>query len=506
MNPRLCLALVLLVAALVRVWGVDFGLPYLLHPDEPNKISMARQMFVTGDLNPHYFKKPTLFIYLNALLYVPYYWVGKVVGSFTDPSDVPAPQVLTMGVGEMTPGPVVMARLLTVGFGVVGVYLTYRLSRAVLVRQDVSLLSALLLAISPTHVANSRYITVNVFLTASVVAVAWASYKLYQRGRLVDYAVAGSMCGLAVSFKYPGAIVLVVPVLAHLLRSGRHGSHGRLVLGLAMVPVVFAVLTPFAVLDHPQFLADTVYELKHYSTGHPGMEGQALKWYVNYAWRLEGPVFVLAVVWILRGLLARDRTTQVVAAFPVIYFGFISSFVVRNDRTFLPLVPFLCIFSAAALVHVLHRCRASRHAVGCRAMRWLGRWLVAVCAGVLLANTLRAGVWLQRPTSRERGATWANANLAAGSKIAVESYGPFLSRDAFRVYGVKSAIDHPLEWYVQEGFDYLFLSEGFYGRYYADPDTYGAEIQQYKGLFGEFPLVATIPGSDYDLSVLRVAP
>jgi len=32
------LAGILLIALALRAWALDFGLPYLYHPDEPNKI------------------------------------------------------------------------------------------------------------------------------------------------------------------------------------------------------------------------------------------------------------------------------------------------------------------------------------------------------------------------------------------------------------------------------------------------------------------------------------
>ena len=38
----------LVLAAVLRIWGLDWGLPYLYDPDEPNKIEMAQRIFKTG--------------------------------------------------------------------------------------------------------------------------------------------------------------------------------------------------------------------------------------------------------------------------------------------------------------------------------------------------------------------------------------------------------------------------------------------------------------------------
>ena len=70
----------------------------------------------TGDLNPHYFRKPTLIIYANALLYLPYYAMGKARGDFASPADIPGPERQAMGVGHIgAPGAVVMGRSLDRG-------------------------------------------------------------------------------------------------------------------------------------------------------------------------------------------------------------------------------------------------------------------------------------------------------------------------------------------------------------------------------------------------------
>jgi hypothetical protein len=56
-------------------------------------------------------------------------------------------------------------------------------------------------------------------------------------------------------------------------------------------------------------------------------------------------IALIAIGW---GLLQRSKSILLAAVFPVIYFAFIARFEVRNDRTILPLLPFL--FALATLV------------------------------------------------------------------------------------------------------------------------------------------------------------
>jgi len=503
---RVCLGMVLLLALLLRVWSIEFGLPYLYHPDEPNKIAMAQTMFKTGDLNPHYFKKPTLFIYLNALLYFPYYWVGSFLGWFASRTDIPGPLMQAMGVGRISPVPVLMGRMLTVVFGVLGVYLTYQVSRQVFGgKSSIPLLSSLLLALSPTHANNSRYITVNVFLTAAVLAVSWASHRVYQRGKLVDYIISGALCGLAVAFKYPGALVVSTLIAAHFIREGWSGIRSRdFYIALMIVPVVFAVLTPFAVLDYPQFLNDTLFEAQHYSTGHAGMEGEALTWYLSYAWKSEGVLSILALVYMVYGVVSRRKPLVLLAAFPVLYFAFISSFVVRNDRTFLPVVPYLSIFGSTAIVKIW-RIAAVRAAQPGRAWIWLLTLMVTLMSiGTLSANSFVYASQLQLSDERELGSTWLEDNIPPGAKIAVESYGAFISPELYEAYGVNAMIDHDTQWYIDEGFDYLVFSDRSFGRLYTDPDKYRDQIERYESFFNQFALMKTVSGHTYSVLVYQV--
>ena len=62
------LALVVLAAAALRLYGADFGLPSMLHPDEFSFVYFPLN-FYSLDFNPHFFTYPTLHYYSLTLLY-----------------------------------------------------------------------------------------------------------------------------------------------------------------------------------------------------------------------------------------------------------------------------------------------------------------------------------------------------------------------------------------------------------------------------------------------------
>ena len=319
------IGLILFIALSLRVWGANFGLPYLYHPDEPNKIIIAQHMFTTGDLNPHYFKKPTLFIYLNALAYMPYYLFGKMQGAFDRPADILAPIVLAMGVGQaILPTAVLIGRLLTVLFSTASVLLIFVVGKQVSHRVSVGALAAMMMAVYPGSVAHSRSITENSYLVFFIIVVIWASVRILQRGNKCDYIIAGAATGLAASSKYPGIVVLVVPLAAHFMRYDWRSlrktlTDYRLYLMVVFAPIAFLATTPFAILDISKFLEDTVLEVIHYSTGHPGMEGNSLVWYLTYMWETAGILFILAALEIAGHLFTLQRSAAAICFSPRVF-------------------------------------------------------------------------------------------------------------------------------------------------------------------------------------------
>jgi hypothetical protein len=94
------IALILGIAVAFRIWGLGYDLPYIYHPDEPLSLSIIQPIFKTGDLNPHFFQYPSVFYYINALVYIPYFLVGKILGIFTTRNDILEPITLVMGVSR----------------------------------------------------------------------------------------------------------------------------------------------------------------------------------------------------------------------------------------------------------------------------------------------------------------------------------------------------------------------------------------------------------------------
>lgn len=500
------IGIIILIALLIRVRGINYDLPYIYNPDEPGYITISQNIFKTGDLNPHFFNYPSLFFYINALAYVPYFLLGKILGIFHAPGDILPPISLAMGVTQaQMPTTVLLGRIISVCFGVGTVVLIYFIGKQITGRTAVGILASVMTAFSPTNVTYSRLITPDIFVSFFALASFFASILVFQHGKTRHYVIAGICAGLTASSKYNGGWIILPLVLAHFLRYGKSAfKQPKLYLAFLLCGVGFLLTTPYAILDSAKFLTDLRFEIHHYSTGHPGMEGNSLAWYLNYMYTTGGGLYLLAALGIFSGFILRPKEAGLMLIFPAVYFAFIISFVVRNDRTFLPLTPFLFLSAAWSLILLGDKLRSWQN----ESLRRSSLTVLAVLAIVSFAfpiiriiNDVRC---LTTVNSRETARIWIADTLPPGSKVGIESYSPFVDPIRFSVHGLGSMIDQKPEWYIENDFEYLVFSQGMYGRFYLEPERYSLQVSQYEDFFNRFELIKLFDDGDYEIRIYKV--
>jgi 4-amino-4-deoxy-L-arabinose transferase-like glycosyltransferase len=496
---------VLLIGAGVRLWGIDFGLPYLYHPDEPIKVARAQAILKTGDINPHYFLKPPFYIYLNALAYVPYLALEQLEGKPATIQSLQPPAMLVTGTGITSqPSTVVLGRLVSLLFGSMSIVMVYLLAAKVFASRFSAVISSMFVALSPGLVPHSRFITPDALVVFFCLLTVYACLQVYRRGNAMDYALAGAAGALAASAKYSAVIVLVVPLMAHFLANGfRAGFTNKKIFISAIAAVdAFVLLNPVVLLSFPEFYKAAISEAVHYATGHLGAEGDSLVWYLHYFWTTEGLIAILGVVGMILGGLRPSRESNLLATFPVVFFIFISSFAVRNDRTAIPITPFLYMFGVQFLVAL-----------------WQSRWgdsrwrqvRRVVVAGIIAFMLVRSGVAVYQDTirlvtvdSRETSRVWIGREIAAGSRFAIESYSPYIDPGRYQLIGVEKLIDHDLGWYRAQQVDYVVASTGMYGRFLDEPAKYRPQLMAYSNIFSSWKLVRLFDDGGYEVRIYRV--
>jgi len=170
----------------------------------------------------------------------------------------------------------------------------------------------------------------------------------------------------------------------------------------------------------------------------------------------------------------------------------------------MPMTPFLLLLAAFLLVQLFDKVKVIESESTHRLLFTAASGL-AVCSLIFpLARTVKDNLQITTVNSRETARIWADRNLPAGARIAIESYAPFVDPTRFSVQGFGRMIDHSPDWYVDEGFEYLIFSQGMYGRFYRHPDRYSDETSQYDSYFNKFKLLKVFTDGGYEVRVYQM--
>jgi 4-amino-4-deoxy-L-arabinose transferase-like glycosyltransferase len=478
---RLLLAVLLSLAAILRIWAANWGAPYVYHPDEHSIVHAALNMVREGDPNPRWFHYPSLLIYLQAALVA-------VLQPFVDASLITDPAAHGLGPWDVAPEqwPFVYAgRIVIALFGVAGIGLMYA-AAAALAGPAVGLAAAAFIAMSPLHNESSHY------LTTDVAAMTWITLALFLALRRCEkrgdpLIAAGFVAGLAASTKYPAGMVLAVPVILALRRPWP-AAWWRLLWISAAAALGFLLTSPFALLDAPKLLHDMAVQRQHYMSR--GTTAGNWRFYLSYLWNTGlGPLLSLytiaaMVVAVLGWKHPRRRIQLILVLLPLAYLTYLTTWPLRFERNLMPILPFAACVAADLLWRAARRLprRAANPAFVV---------LVSLACIPGLRDSIAFNRRLQLPDTRTLANEWVTANLPAGARLAREEYTPQIDGRRFDVVFVQVLGTRDYGWYLQQKIDYLVLSSNIGDRF--RPPVQPGEVaiaRFYQLVSNDLPLVA----------------
>ncbi|HEX2671477.1 MAG TPA: glycosyltransferase family 39 protein, partial [Polyangiaceae bacterium] len=453
----------------------------------------------------------SLFLYFNAAVEGCYFAVCRVFGRLHELSDLPELDIPIMGIGWTSlPSAFLTLRAVSLLFGIALVWLVYGIGRYLSHSADVGMLAALLVAISPNILENTRWVTPEGMLTFTVTAALFASLKAYEFGRARDYVLASVLAGLAASIKYNGALVGLSVCLAAIFRDRARVYRNPWFYAAPLIAITsFLLTTPYALLDQKHFLQGMMFERKHYATGHAGSDGDTLAFYCNYLLEGEGVVALLIIGGVVLSVVRFNPPTLIITIYCAVYFGFINTFVVRNGRTLVQIIPALLVlaawFAREAFVWLSAQKLAQRLPSAVRVV-----FPILLLVGLIarpLRHSIRDTRALLWKDNRELAHDWVEANLAPRTRIAIGDYACYVSRSRYTLRPIKDVSKLSHRWLDQHA-DYVVLSSGAYTPYVSNPDRYPKEARAYKMVMTDFELVAHFndPKGGDEIRVYRIRP
>ncbi len=245
MNFPKALYFLAILSFIIRIIPFRYGLPLHLNIDEPALVSGT--LLLKNGPNIGRFDWPHLYFYINFLFYLPGYLIENL---FKLPDFLEGDGIYF-----------IISRVLSVIFGVLTMFVLYRITDLITKNKHIALGASLILAFLPVHVYESFFAKLDVALTFfASLAIFWI-LKISDGLKLKTFLIAGALIGLAVSIKY-NAFLLYLPFViswAYLINKQTIKSIKLYLFPIysGLVSLLFFFLgTPFALLDFKTFWSD----------------------------------------------------------------------------------------------------------------------------------------------------------------------------------------------------------------------------------------------------------
>ncbi len=467
------LVLILILAATLRFYGLNWDGGIGAHPDERYIVGVAESLRWPERLNP--FDVAPDYPYGH----LPLYLLALVAGLVPDVD------------------PLIVGRALAALFDLGTVALTFALGRRVY-GERAGLLAAAFVALMVLHVQQAHFYTADVPLAFFVLGTLLFAVRLAEGGRPHQALLAGAWAGLALGTKFSAAL-LILPLGVALMANPAQALPGRcwarskrgLECGAAAL-VAFALTNPCAILALPTLwhnvarqgaiargVLDVPYTRQFHATW-PYLYSlvQQLRW--GMGWPL-GLVAFGGLAWaVWRAVREPPRRAEwVLLAWAVPCFAFAGALYARFPRYLLPLTPLLALY-AARLLTDLNRSLVIVH--------W--SLFIIPCSLIIVHCSLFLGLY-RSPHPWLAASEWFYDHVPRGAVVAVEQWDHPLPLDATG-YGVRELPvfdeDAPEKWAAVEETlaeaDYVVIaSRRGYATLARWPERYPLTARYYQLLF-----------------------
>jgi len=461
---QLALLAVLLAAAALRCYNINWDSGKLTHPDERSTVAFyATTMHLPKeplslpswstafdpqkstfnplwDLNSQqrrsytYGHFPLYLLTITANLAHNLAPVAERVGASPE-------TVQTLATLNGSPGFAYVGRFLMALADTFTVYLVYLIGRRIY-GQAAGLLAAALSAFTVTQIQLAHFFAVDPISTTFTLLALYGAILMVERRTRGAAALTGLGAGLAIASKFSALPILAAPVVAVMIVAWRKRQNGptdwsqalrHLVLAFVVACLVFAVTSPFVLLDWGSFVQAVIKEQGAMASGRADMPftrqyrgttpylyhiEQQLRW--GMGWPL-GIVAFLGLGWVLvRTLLRRARPGELILlSWIVPYFGITGLFLAKFVRYMAPLTPLFIVMGVGMLL-AGYRVLDTRYSPRISNIQYLITGVVLL-ATIFWALAFVAGVY-GTDHSWIIASRWIYDNVPDGSVLATEHW------------------------------------------------------------------------------------
>lgn len=480
----LTMAVILVVATLLRVLGNRWGLPMRLHPDEWAVVDGVIDMARRNSFEPPWNLRPDhvemKLDYVAFAGYAQLFRGQSIEAAFAaDPSPF-----------------FVIARSMTALFGVGTVVLAFLVGRRI--SALTGLVAAGLFALFPSFVKHAHYATPDVPLTFAVMLTVYALMRYLDNPAARSLLLASFGVALGVGIKYPGAVaaamIAVVVVLAAVrdrawLRVVRHG-----VLSIAGVAGFLFLISPVLFTNASgvwsDFTANT--EFNWFGVQQLGFVGNLRFYFSDYSYDAGVLLMLLTLVGVAVAVVRRDLRTVPWLTGVLLWLA-LSAVAVHWDRWGLPMYVTPLLFAALGLSFLVETWWASR-------AKWAVLAVTAVVGLQLFAGAAVYVAQLLASDTRPVALAYSEKHGITPRESAFEGYTQFDPDEPKVIFKQLDERGGELVAFTKtrRPAKYVVLSSGMFSRVLGKPG-YPTENDLYEQIFDTYTevhkFVPAVPGA-----------
>jgi hypothetical protein len=417
----------LIVAFILRIWGINFGLPHIYHTDEWFEVKRALKLGA-GVFEFERVKKGGYF-YLLFMEYGVYFVILKIFGIIKS-SDEFLFKIF------QDPTPIwLIGRVTTAIIGTINVFILYLLGKRAF-SKGVGIFAGFFLAIHFIHVQSSHYITVDVPLTCLLTICFLIMYCKVSDSNFncLHYSLLGLFSALAIMTKIPGAVILLTVAIFHFKNIDRYSLlekfkgyllDKRIWYFAAVFTVVFLAGNPGIISKLPGIVSWLLSFFNFKDSLAPVPEFpqvdrpvSSIQYYLNIIFPMRMLILNL-FIWggIIVSFFRNYPKQYLFLSFLIPYFFFLSTS--KNiehiyPRYALPMVPILCIYGGVFLDYVIQKFGKFAY------VRTIIVALLIICVFPVIKKTIAFDQGLTKPDTRTIAKIWVHQNISTDNIVIIE--------------------------------------------------------------------------------------
>lgn len=383
------MAILLIVAIGLRLYGMDWDNWLGLHPDERMIVMVAEKIRFFTNMNPDFFNYGSLPIYLLRFF--------KPDGGYIE--------LIKTG------------RYLSVFFDALTVLFVYKISKYIFKRDAVALASAFFYSIAFFPIQNSHFYVVDVLLTTTATILMYRLLMYLKKPTLMNVIIIATLCGAMIATKFTAVIFIVLTGAVIVWKNLNNRS--LMFFHLMNFGVIFAAsfffFMPYAFIENQRYFSDIGAQLKMNS--NPYIFPYTLQYigtlpYFYYLkniflWGLGPLISIPALVGFLNlKKYLKNHSHVLLMVFLVFYFAIVGRSAVKFMRYMLPLYPLLAVLAGYGLFRI----------------KEISKYLALVVVALAVIWTIAYVNIYSYDHTRLAASDWINKNITPGSTLAVEHW------------------------------------------------------------------------------------